>query len=387
MGVLLLFSLTLLVAVLLSELAQRTVVSTAALFLAVGIAASATGLLHLQADDSTVRDLAELALVSVLFTDGMKVGAREVLAAWRLPGRALLVGLPLTVMGIAIIGVFVAKLSWPAAFLVGAALSPTSPVFAAAFMGGAHVPARLRRLLHIEGGLSEAMALPILLGALAWMGADHVKPLAAVMQLLLGAGIGLAVPVIANFLERLCWLRSSEQYQPILPVAVVLLVYSISELLHANEFIATAVAGVTLATIAPGVSKRFEAMGEWLSELLKLAALLIFGAFFSLHVWREVGVGGIWFALAVIVLVRPIALTIALWQSELTLRERLAAAWIGPKGFASVLFGLLILETELPNRHGYFELIALTIVGSIVAHSSTDFLVAKWFERPADAGV
>jgi NhaP-type Na+/H+ and K+/H+ antiporter len=73
-----------------------------------------------------------------------------------------------------------------------------------------------------------------------------------------------------------------------------------------------------------------------------------------------------------------VALTIALWRSELPTRQRVAAAWVGPKGFASVLFGLLILEADLPNGHGYFELIALTIVASIVVHSSTDVLIAKW---------
>jgi NhaP-type Na+/H+ or K+/H+ antiporter len=378
MDVLLLYSLTLLAAVLLSDLARRSVLSTAVLFLGVGIAASATGVLHTQGDNSTVRDLAKLALVSVLFTDGLKVGAREVLAAWRLPARALLMGLPLTVIGFAILGVIVAKLSWPAAFVVGAALAPTSPAFAAGFISSKRVPARLHRLLTIEGSLSEAMALPLLLAALAWMGADHAKPHAAAMQLFLGAGIGVAVPIIANFLERLCWLRSSEQYQPILPVAIVALVYTLSELMHANEFIATALAGVTLATVAPEMSKRFDAIGEWVSELLKLAALMIFGAFFSLHVWREVGRGGIWFALLAILAVRPVALTIALWRSELPTRQRVAAAWVGPKGFASVLFGLLILEADLPNGHGYFELIALTIVASIVVHSSTDVLIAKW---------
>ena len=48
-----------------------------------------------------------------------------------------------------------------------------------------------------------------------------------------------------------------------------------------------------------------------------------------------------------------------------------------PKGYAAVLYGLLILKegTEL------FHLIALVVIASIVAHSATDILVARWFDR------
>ena len=377
MSVLLLYSLTLLVAVLLSDLARRTVLSTTVLFLAVGMAASATGVLHDEAHDRTVQNLAELALISVLFTDGLKVRGSELLEAWRLPARALLLGLPMTVVGIALLAAGVAKVSWPAAFLIGVALSPTSPVFASAVVDNPNAPARLRRLLNIEGALSEAMALPILLAVLAWMDAGQTKPSAALMHVAMGVAIGVAVPWVALFLASRRWLPTSRQYQPILPAAVLAMVYSLAELAHANEFIAAAAAGVTLASVSPALCTRFQDTSEWVSELLKLAALLIFGGFFSLHVWREVGGGGIIFAILAIVFVRPVAMAIALWRSELPPRERFAAAWIGPKGFASVLFGLLILETDLPQKHAYFELIALTIVASIVAHSSTDVLAAR----------
>src|SRR5580693_4602714 len=103
MSLILLYSLTLLAAVLVSELARRTILSTAVLFLAVGVMASATGVLHVEAHDSAVQNLAQLALIAVLFTDGLKLEARELFTMWRLTGRALLLGLPLTVGGIALL--------------------------------------------------------------------------------------------------------------------------------------------------------------------------------------------------------------------------------------------------------------------------------------------
>lgn len=97
---LLVYAVTLLVAVLISARAQRTVLSTAVLFLATGIALGegSLGVIRLQPQDDVVLVLAELALFAELFTDGLRVGWVELRGAWRLPGRALLFGLPLTMV-------------------------------------------------------------------------------------------------------------------------------------------------------------------------------------------------------------------------------------------------------------------------------------------------
>lgn len=79
MGLLLAFAVVLFVGVLLSGLAHRTIVSTAVLFLLAGLVLGdgVTGILDLQPDDDIVVGLAELALFSVLYTDGMHVGVRD----------------------------------------------------------------------------------------------------------------------------------------------------------------------------------------------------------------------------------------------------------------------------------------------------------------------
>lgn len=56
--------------------------------------------------------LAQLALFSVLFTDGMKVGWSDLRSAWRLPGRALVLGLPLTLIVTALLARYIAGLPW-----------------------------------------------------------------------------------------------------------------------------------------------------------------------------------------------------------------------------------------------------------------------------------
>lgn len=98
MTAVLIFGVVLLIAVLLSELAHRSVLSSAVLFLVAGFVCSEglLGWLVVDPGSPVVERLSELAIIAVLFTDGMKVGARDLMVAWRLPGRAIVFGLPLT---------------------------------------------------------------------------------------------------------------------------------------------------------------------------------------------------------------------------------------------------------------------------------------------------
>ena len=331
-----------------------------------------------------------MALFSVLFTDGMRVGLKDLASAWRLPGRALLLGLPLTLVGTALLARWIVGLPWAESFLLGAVLSPTDPVFAAAIVGREEVPARLRQLLNVESGLNDGLALPIVVAMLAVIGPEHFSLAEVLTEVALGVGIGILVPWSAIRLEQGRFFSAHATYRPLNAFAIGLLVLTISSMAHANEFLAAFAAGITVATVGPEVREAFHRFGELVAELLKLAALLVFGSLISPQFLGEIPASGYLFALLVLVAVRPLALSLSLLRSPLGWRERAAAAWFGPKGFASVVFGLLILKEaeaaklDWARADQLFHLVALCIAGSIVAHSSTDVLVARWLGRGRD---
>jgi len=383
MTVLLIFSIALLVAVLLSELADRSVLSMAVLFLVAGFLCGPGMLdfIRLTPDDPIVQRLAELALFSILFTDGMRLNLLEFTSKWRLPGRALLIGLPLTLLGTAALGHFVAGLSWLEALLVGAILSPTDPVFAAAIIGREEIPLRLRHLLNVESGLNDGLALPIVLALMALVGHEalHVGGLAG--ELALGVALGVAVPWVGCRIERSRFFSVRKSYEPIFAFSLGLLVLSLGLLTHANLYLAAFAAGITIATVRPDLRKEFHQFGEIVAELLKLAALLVFGVLMSPRFFSEVPLSGYVFAGLALFAVRPIAIAIALIRSGLDWREQITAGWFGPKGFASVIYGLLIVHAAVPGADRMFHLVAIVVTGSMIAHSSTDVLFARWFRR------
>jgi NhaP-type Na+/H+ or K+/H+ antiporter len=379
---LLVYAGTLVAAVLISDRAHRTVLSTAVLFL---VAGALMGFAGAPASEEIIRSLADLALVAVLFTDGMRIPLRDLRAAWHLPGRALLLGFPLTLAGTAVAARLLVDVPWPAALLLGAALAPTDPVFASAIVGREEVPGRLRHLLNVESGLNDGLALPFVVAFIAWSREREIEAPTIAGELALGIALGIVVPWIAVRLERSRFFAASEQYRPIGVFAVGLLVYALALWTSANEFLAAFAAGITLATVEPRAHVVFGGIGGSATELLKLAALLVFGSLLSPRFLGELPAGGWVFAIVAPFAVRPLAIAIALAGADLTRREKLVAAWFGPKGFASVVYGLLVGSTKLPRGDLIFHLIAITTALSILLHSSTDVPVAHWFERqPAE---
>jgi len=381
MEALLAFALLLFLGTLLSEWTQRSVLSTAVLFLIAGflVGPGVLDLVPVTSGHPVVSQFAELALFSVLFTDGMKVGFRDLIPAWRLPGRALLLGLPLTLVGTAVMAHSIVGLSWDQAFLLGAVLSPTDPVFAAAIVGRKEIPKRLRQLLNVESGLNDGLALPIVLVLLSNMGERVPSYTLLLGEVVMGIGLGVAISWMGVRLLHHRLFQATEVYEPFGVFAIGLVVLALTSITHANEYLAAFAAGVTVATISPEQKEQFGQFGDRITELLKLAALLVFGSLISPAFLREIDWTGYVFAVFVLLLARPLALALALMRSRLHWRERLTAAWFGPKGFASVVYGLLILKMSVPAGEHLFHLVALVVIASILAHSSTDVVLARWF--------
>ncbi|MDJ1137123.1 cation:proton antiporter [Streptomyces iconiensis] len=388
------FGAALLVAVLLSGLAARSVFSTSLLFLAGGALVSDgfLGLVHIDPGSDVVRFTADLALFAVLFTDGAHVSFPALRRGWRHPARALGLGMPLAFLGIALLTHYLAGLDWLTSFLVGAVLAPTDPVFASALVSRTEVPRRLRQLLNVESGVNDGLALPFVLVLIAAIGPTRdpgadTEPAAIAAELGLGLAMGVALPLLVRLLTRARALGAEVRLQPLLPCAVGVTLYALCHVLHANPYLAAFAAGAVLAAVSPDATRAFGPMGESLTELAKFAALLVFGALLTPKLLGELTLGAWAVVPLVILLVRPVTLTLSLAGTEFGLREKLAAGWFGPKGFASVVYGLLALKSGIPQGEEAFVLVAAVIAFSVVVHSTTDAPLARMFHVEELAGL
>jgi NhaP-type Na+/H+ or K+/H+ antiporter len=158
------------------------------------------------------------------------------------------------------------------------------------------------------------------------------------------------------------------------------LVYAIARSWALNEFLAAFTAGVALSAVSAPMGEAFKPLGDLIAEVIKLAAILLFGALLAYEV-GSVDRRDLAFVAAALLAVRPPALLLSLSATPLPWRERIAVAWFGPKGFASIFFGVMILRTAGGEADRVFRLIALVVAASIVVHSSSDVVVARALER------
>jgi NhaP-type Na+/H+ or K+/H+ antiporter len=388
---LLVFSLLFLFAVLISQRLERGILSCSILFLFGGLVCGdgALGLLSVSPKDPMVAALARLALFSTLVTEGAKLKAADISPALRLAGRALLAAMPLTLLGIALLAHFLLDIGWGPAFLVGTVLSPTDPVFAAAIVRQEQVPYQLRRLLNIESGVNDGLALPVVMILLARLGAEPTELAALAAELLGGVALGLAVAFGATWLERRQPFSVAGRLRPLFGLSVAMLVFSVARTSGVNEYLAAFSAGVMLTYGHEQLGADFVGLGDQLTEVFKLLAVFALGVLLSTEASTEFLLVDLAFALLTLFITRIAAMQIALVRSPLNWRERMTAAWFGPKGFASIAYAILVLQSGLPSAKLLFDAIALTVTASICLHSSTDTLVASWLgdhaERPEPA--
>lgn len=375
------FGVALLVAVLSSALSARSPLSTSLVFLVAGLVAGPLVLNVDRLDASAVREIASVTLFAVLFADGQRAPLSILRRRWREPTRALLIAMPLTFVVVAVLAHGLVGLGWGPSLVFGAVLAPTDPVFAAALVGRDDIPTRLRSLLNIESGLNDGLALPVVLVLVGTFGGrpagESTEILALLGEIALGLALGVALPLAAAALLRLPLLGVEARLAPLGPLAVAVLLFAACEATGANPYLAAFSAGITLATVSPRGSDAFAEVGELVGELAKSFALLAFGTVVTGALLEQVGVTG-WILAGLTLLVgRPVPVLMSLLGSDLDPPQRRAAAWFGPKGFASVVYGLIVLESGIPDAEMVFALIVATVAVSIALHSTTDVPVAN----------
>src|SRR5919106_949045 len=201
---LLLIGVLLATAAALSGLMRGTVLSISVLAVAAGVGLAAADVVEIDAGDSGVVELIELALILTLFSDGLIVERELLRIHWSPATRAIVGAMPLTLVLLALgAKLLFPELGWAEAFLLGAVLSPTDPVVTSAVVTARRVPELVRHTLNLESGLNDGLALPLVLFVLASPGGDAgAEGLDLLGEAAFGAALGVALGVGGGRLLR-----------------------------------------------------------------------------------------------------------------------------------------------------------------------------------------
>ncbi|WP_330289064.1 cation:proton antiporter [Streptomyces sp. NBC_00576] len=389
----------------LSRRLSTTVLSGPMVFMLVGVAIGPLGLdlLDRAKDPEVTRTLLESALVLLLFADAAGIRARDLRREEFLPLRLLAVGLPVTMaLGWLVAWPLLPGLGvWELA-LAAIILAPTDAALGQQAFSNKQVPRLVRGGLTVESGLNDGLALPFFVLALAAAGEGHGHPGIAetfLRALLLSSAIGVAAGWAGASLLRWSLARgwSGSDWRQFLVLGVPVIAYVLCAKGEGSGFIGAWVAGLAFGIhlrrtpadlgIRPKDSDPARSTGftERLGLLLASLSFLVFGAVILGPTLEHLTWRMVVYALLSLTIVRMLPVALALAGTGLRPASIAYVGWFGPRGLASLVFGLLALEEHLPGGTLLSEVIAVTVGLSIILHGASAPLLGNryggWFTR------
>jgi NhaP-type Na+/H+ or K+/H+ antiporter len=370
---------------------QGTVLSLSVLSVLVGIALALADLLTAEAGDELIVFTVELALILTLFSDGLFVERELLQQHWTPAARALVLAMPLTLLMLALAAkILFSDLSWAEAFLLAAVLSPTDPVVTSAVVTSPRIPATVRHTLNLESGLNDGLALPFVLFFLALaVGADDPGLEAGKLagEAIVGAAIGIALALASGrALSLLPGGGIQAKYEGVYGLAIAFLAFGLAETTWGNGLIAAFVGGIAAAVSRHDLPDAYSEFNESVSATFQVIVFVLFGAIVVETGWNGSTPALLAFIAFALLVARPAAVLVAFMGVDETRPNKLFIAWFGPKGVASILFALLVVNSQEENRTLVFDVASFTVLASICAHGLTDTVGARWLEAKLGAG-
>ncbi len=362
----------------LSARLERLSIGAPIFFLILGVVTThgPTAFIHFSPHSSTIESLAEVTLALVLFTDASRVNVHELRHDVALPTRLLGVGLPLAIgFGTAAAFGIIPGISLWVAAATGAIVAPTDAALGAAIMEDTRIPNRIRRLLNVESGLNDGIVTPFvnlfLAGAVSTEVAHSLSVLAAANDLLIGAGIGAGVGLVGGWVlaraNAAGW--SAPGFRTLTALGLALLAYSAALWAHGNGFVAAFIAGMAFGGVVRNDLETMVGFAEEAGGMLSLVVWLIFGAAMVVPGLRHADWQDYLFAVLALTAVRMVPVGLALVGSGLDRYTVAFIGWFGPRGLASVVFGLIAYDSlATVDGQRVLSVVTVTITLSVLAH-------------------
>ncbi len=372
---------------LVSGIARRSFLAVAPIFVLAGFAMGEGGVgwLEFSATGQFTTILATVALIVILFRDGLEVEAELVQKAWHLPARKLAIGMPVTCGIVALATKGLTDLSWTESFLVGALLSPTDPVLSSGVVTNPKVPRIIRHSLNLESGLNDGLALaPVLALTLALGNEDGFVWWRFVLE---DVTVGLVMGMLIGYLAGRLMPRAGSSLQDEIPahqkslyaLGIALLAYGLTVVEpEGNGLIAVFICAIVLGIRRADLRHAFAARAEDIVELCKLGVFVVFGALLTFDGLFEDGMATVAITVVALLVARPVAVWIALAGTGRTTAEKAFMSWFGPRGVATMAFSLLVLSAAIPDGERIFNIAAFCVLCSIIAHGLTDTPGVRW---------
>ena len=371
---------------------ERSAISGPMVFVVAGFLMGPFGFGWLKGDatSSDLRTLADLTLALILFIDAANADMSILKRQFRIPSRMLLLGLPgVIALGFGLAVLMFDGLSLYEAAILATMLAATDAALGKAVITNKAVPAQVREGLNIESGLNDGICVPIVLFFIALAvggahGESEASALALVAQELgIGMAVGLSLAFVGASLMRWCMKQGwvTEIWMQVTVVGLAVASFAAAQSLHGSGYIAAFTGGLLFGFMAKDATHKLVLAAEGTGETLALVTWMLFGAMvigpaFAQFSWQVVV-----YALLSLTVIRVVPIFLSLIGIGESVSSRLFLGWFGPRGLASIVFAIIVINAGVPNGEFLALVVICTVLFSLVAHGITAHPLARWLAR------
>ena len=333
------------------------------------------------------RMLIDLTLALVLFNDAASSDSAVLRLKVAIPSRMLLLGLPGAIGLGFVVGYFVFDgLAVYEVAILATMLAATDAALGKAVVSNEAVPARLREGLNCESGLNDGMAVPVLLLFVALAhsangGDSKVSALELVAaEIGIGVAVGLLVAGAGAWVLKACNAKGwvSKVWVQLSVPALAITCFAVAQSSHGSGYIAAFVGGLFFGVLTKNATHKLVMPSEGIAEAMAMLTWLIFGAV----VIARITAGASWeivlYAVLSLTVVRMLPIFLSLTGSGESNASKLFLGWFGPRGLASIVFAIIVINENLPGGELMATVVATTVLLSLVAHGVTANPLARW---------
>lgn len=363
---------------LISEKVERLSLSGPIVFVAVGVVLGPLGLewFNPAGNLGNGKLLIDLTLALFLFVDAANANLSVLRKNWRIPGRMLLLGLPVTML----LGAVLALILFPEfsvyeAAMLGVMLAATDAALGKAVVTNQGVPPHLREGLSAESGLNDGLAVPFLLLFIALEQGAAVRGQGVALELLAEeVGIGLLVGVVlawiaakvVRFAREADWL--GHVWQRMSVPALAILIFAVAQGLHGSGYIAAFVGGLCFRAAMKEDVHKMLLPAEGAGEVLAMVAWVLFAMMLLPAALPHVGWSEVIYAVLSLTVIRMMPIILSLTGTGEPWASKVFLAWFGPRGLASLAFATIVWSEQIPEAGTLVAVTILTVGISLVVH-------------------
>lgn len=359
---------------------EPTPITGPIVFLCFGLLAGPLGLgwLELEVGRQELRALADMTLALVLFIDAANANKSVLRRNAGIPIRMLLLGLPMTIaLGMGLGMLLFDQLGFWELAILATMLTATDAALGKAVVTNKAVPARIREGLNVESGLNDGICVPLLFIFIILAEASGAEGQGAslvltylVNEIGIGLAVGLGITAMATWLMRLCWVRGwiTKVWIQLPVIMLAILCFTVAQSLHGSGYIAAFAGGILFGILTRRETHNLVLSAEGMAEALAMFTWIIFGAVVISNNYQFFSWQAILYAMLSLTIVRMLPMFLCLTGTGERVESKLFLGWFGPRGFASIVFGIIVLNTSLPGAHQMAIVVICTIILSAILH-------------------